>query len=148
MDAEFMDNIKKNSVLIVDDDSSYLLELTQILQSEYIVFAAKDGEAALAAAEKYQPDVILLDIMMPDMDGYAVLASLKANEKTQNIPVIFVTGLNDRAAEEKGLVLGVADYITKPFSPAIIWLRVRNQIKMLEYMKSEIAKAATKAEDK
>jgi PleD family two-component response regulator len=142
-----MDDTKKNSVLIVDDESSYILELTHILQSEYTIYAAKDGEAAILAAAKYLPDVILLDIMMPDMDGYAVLAALKTSETTRHIPVIFATGLTDIAAEEKGLVLGVSDYITKPFSPAIIWLRIRNQMKMIRQMEHETAKIAAKRKE-
>ena len=124
--------VKKNTVLIVDDENSNIMALTHILSSGYTIYAAKNGQNAIRAAEKYLPDVILLDIIMPEMDGYAVLAALKASKKTQNIPVIFITGLSDITAEEKGLALGVADYITKPFSAAIVKLRLLNQIKLIE----------------
>ncbi|MCL2102073.1 MAG: response regulator, partial [Fibromonadales bacterium] len=127
---------KKNSVLIVDDENSNIIALTHILNPEYIVYAAKNGANAIQAAEKYLPDVILLDIIMPEMDGYAVLANLRVSKKTQNIPVIFITGLSDAAEEEKGLALGVADYIAKPFSSAIVKLRLRNQMMLIEQFRS------------
>ncbi|MDR2965794.1 MAG: response regulator [Treponema sp.] len=131
-----MNKNRKNSILIVDDENSNILTLTHILNSDYNVYAAKDGLKAIQAANKYLPDIILLDIIMSEMDGYAVLAELKSSEKTQNIPVIFITGLSDVADEEKGLALGVADYITKPFSAAIVKLRVRNQMQMIEQFRS------------
>ena len=126
-----MDEAKKNSVLVVDDENSNIMALTHILSSEYTVYAAKNGQNGIKAAETYLPNIILLDIIMPEMDGYAVIAALKSFEKTKNIPVIFITGLSNVDDEEKGLAFGAADYIAKPFSPAIVKLRVRNQIKML-----------------
>jgi diguanylate cyclase (GGDEF)-like protein len=126
-----MEDIKKNSVLIVDDENSNILALTHILSPYYTIYAAKSGQKAVEAADKYLPDVILLDIVMPEMDGYAVISALKNSEKTLGIPVIFITGLRDAEDEERGLVLGAADYISKPFSPAIVRLRVTNQIKIL-----------------
>ena len=131
-----MDEVKKNGVLIVDDENSNIMALTHILSQYYSIIAAKNGTSALAAAEKYAPDVILLDIMMPEMDGYAVLAALKDSEITRGIPVIFVTGLSDADDEEKGLSLGAADYISKPFSPAIVKLRVLNQMKILNQLRT------------
>ena len=122
---------KKSVVLIVDDDNSSIISLTHILSSNYTVYSVKNGQDAIAAADKYSPDVILLDIVMPEMDGHAVISILKNSEKTQNIPIIFITGLRNTDDEEKGLVLGAADYISKPFSPAIVKLRVRNQVKIL-----------------
>ena len=80
----------KNSVLIVDDESSNILALTHILRSEYTVYAAKSGKAGIQAAEKIIPDVILLDIIMPEMDGFDVLTQLKASAKTKNIPVFLL----------------------------------------------------------
>ena len=126
-----MKKVQKNSVLIVDDENSNIVALTHILSPDYIIYAAKNGKNAIAAATKYMPDVILLDILMPEMDGYAVIAALKNTEKTQEIPVVFITGLSNVDDEEKGLHMGAADYISKPFSPAIVKLRVNNQIKML-----------------
>jgi len=129
-----MSDEKKNSVLLVDDEKLNIIALTQILSSEYVIYAANTGEMALDTARKYLPDVILLDIIMPEMDGYCVITAIKADEATKDIPVIFVTGLTNPKDEEKGLMLGAADYINKPFSPAIVRLRVRNQIKMLNQL--------------
>ena len=126
-----MDEVRKNGVLIVDDENTNIMALTHILSADYTVYAAKSGKKGIEAAEKYLPDVILLDIIMPEMDGYAVIAALKNNEKTKNIPVIFITGLSNADDEEKGLSLGASDYIGKPFSPAIVKLRVQNQIKII-----------------
>ena len=128
---------KKYRVLIVDDESSNILELTQILSSDYIVYAEKNEQNAVAIAEKLLPDVILLDILMPQMDGYDIITALKSSEKTKDIPVIFITGLRDADAEEKGLALGAADYIIKPFSHAVVKFRVKNQIKILEQRATE-----------
>ena len=125
----------KYKVLVVDDESSNIMALTHILSPEHIVYAAKSGQAAIKAAVKHQPDVILLDILMPEMDGYAVIATLKSSGTTQNIPIIFISGLNNAGDEEKGLALGAADYISKPFSPAIVKLRLGNQIKILDQMR-------------
>ena len=135
-----MDESKKNTVLIVDDESANIMALSHILGTEYTVYAAKSGQKAVEAAEKHLPDVILLDIIMPEMDGYTVLSTLKNSNKTQNIPVIFITGLGSAEDEEKGLSLGAADYIGKPFSPAIVKLRVQNQIKIINQTRIIIEK--------
>jgi diguanylate cyclase (GGDEF)-like protein len=123
-------------VLIVDDENSNIMALSHILSPDYAVYAAKNGQKAIEAAKKYLPDVILLDIIMPEMDGYAVISTLKGSEKTRNIPVVFITGLRNADDEEKGLSLGAADYISKPFSSAIVKLRIMNQIKMLNLIHS------------
>jgi len=126
-----MNETKKNSVLIVDDENSNIITLTHILGSDYTVLTVKNGQTALKVAEEQQPDVILLDIIMPEMDGYEVITALKNSETTKNIPVVFITGMINAADEEKGLSLGAADYIGKPFSPAIVKLRVLNQINQI-----------------
>ena len=131
-----MDDIKRNSILIVDDENSNILALTHILGPEYVIYAAKSGNKALEAAEKHQPDVILLDIVMPEMDGYALISTLKNTSLTQNIPVIFISGLSKIEDEEKGLALGAADYISKPFVPGIVKLRVQNQIKIINQLRT------------
>ena len=130
-----MDSIKKNSILIVDDVKLNLKILTHILQPDYTVYTAKDGFAAIEMAEEYLPDIILLDIIMPEMDGYDVLTALKTSDKTQSIPVIFITALTNAEDEEKGLALGTADYIFKPFNPGIVKLRVRNQLQILNQIR-------------
>ena len=127
----------KNSILIVDDEPANSLALIHILSPDYTVYAEKNGKNALEAAEEHLPDVILLDILMPETDGYKVLKQLKNSEKAKNIPVIFITGLSDPDGEEKGLEMGAADYIEKPFNPSIVKLRVGNQIKILAQQMSE-----------
>ncbi|MCL2028800.1 MAG: response regulator [Deltaproteobacteria bacterium] len=129
------DEVKKNSVLIVDDESTNILALTHILGPEYTVRAAINGRDAIKTAEQHLPDIILLDIVMPEMDGYKVLSALKSSAKTKDIPVIFITKLSVGDDEEKGLALGAADYITKPFSSAIVKIRVRNQIQIINQMR-------------
>ena len=130
-----MEITKKSSVLVVDDEEANILALSHILAPEHTVYAIKDGSDAIEIAKENQPDVILLDIIMPEMDGYAVIGALKNTEATRDIPVVFITGLSNADDEEKGLVLGAADYISKPFSPAIVKLRVRNQLKMLNQLR-------------
>ena len=124
--------MKKNSVLIIDDHETTITALQKILSSDYTVFAALNGLEGIKLAEKYLPDVILLDILMLDMDGYQVISELKKSELTRSIPVIFLTALTSDADEEKGLILGAVDYIVKPFSASIVKLRLYNQMKMLE----------------
>ena len=130
----------KNSVLIVDDEKTSLLYLNRLLDSNYVIYTARHAEEAIERANKYLPDLILLDIIMPGMTGYEVLAALKASEKTRDIPVIFITGLSSGEDEMKGLDLGAADYISKPFNPGIVKLRVRNQIKIINQTRLIIAK--------
>jgi putative two-component system response regulator len=119
------------TVLIVDDTPQNLTVLGELLQSEYRVRAANSGERALRAVGTLpRPDLILLDIMMPGMDGYEVLKRLRADAATRNIPVIFITAMTAEADEERGLELGAVDYITKPFSPAIVLARVHAQLEL------------------
>ena len=107
---------QNNSVLIVDDEIMNIRALQHILSSDYNILAERKGFNAVETAGKFMPDIILLDIIMPDIDGYEVISKLKASGKTRNIPVIFISGLRNSEAEEKGLALGAADYITKPFT--------------------------------
>ena len=128
-------NKKKNTILIIDDEKTNILKLTHILAPEYTIFASKSGENGIEIAKANLPDVILLDVLMPEMDGYEVLFLLKNTDETREIPVIFVSGLAEPEDERKGLALGAADYISKPFNSAIVILRVLNQIKILNLMK-------------
>jgi len=126
----------RTSVLVVDDQESGITGLTQILSSDYTVYTAANGKEALEMAEKYLPDIILLDILMVDMDGYTVIKTLKNSEQTKNIPVIFITSLSNDSDQVKGLALGAVDYITKPFSPSIVKLRIRNHMQRLCQMRT------------
>jgi len=121
----------KNSVLVVDDEKINLKVLTQILSPDYTVYTAKDGQTAIDMVTEYMPDIILLDVIMQDMNGYKVAGKLKEIEKLCDIPIIFITGLSSIEDEEIGIALGGADYISKPFSPAMVKLRVRNQLQIV-----------------
>jgi len=120
---------EKITILVVDDAPENIEVLDSILSSQYCVKVALSGERALELIESSpQPDMILLDIMMPDIDGYEVISRLQSNPATVNIPVIFITGKSDAADEEKGLKLGAVDYITKPISPSIVRARVKTHL--------------------
>ena len=127
-----MNDVAKKSILIVDDERANISMIRSILSPEYTIYASRDGQDALDTAMEFLPDVILLDIIMPTMDGYEVITELKKNRYTRDIPVIFITGLNSIEAEEKGLSLGAADYIHKPFHAPIVKIRVKNQINIIE----------------
>jgi diguanylate cyclase (GGDEF)-like protein len=127
---------KKNTLLIVDDENANFKVLAHILGQEYTIFTATNGASAIEKAREFLPDLILLDILMPDMDGYATMAKIKSFEDIRKIPVIFITGLDSDEDEEKGLSLDAADYITKPFSAKIVKLRVRNQIQIVNQMRT------------
>jgi putative two-component system response regulator len=117
------------TLLIVDDSPENLLILNDLLRPHYRVIAADTGETGLRlATSQLPPDLILLDVMMPGMDGYAVLAQLQANPGTADIPVIFLTAMADAQDEERGLALGAADYISKPIKPDVVLARVRTQL--------------------
>ena len=144
-----MENRIKNNILIVDDDRVNLMYLNNLLGAENTLLMARDGTQALKRADEYMPDLILLDIIMPGIDGYEVLAQLKKSEKTRDIPVIFITGLCTVEDEKKGLELGADDYISKPFNEAIVRLRVKNQLKIINQTRliitKEIAEKSSRA---
>jgi len=131
----------KETILIVDDVAENLHILSELLMPSYRVLVATSGLSALRIAEAApKPDLILLDVMMPEVDGYTVLSQIKQNPATQDIPVIFVTALSESDDEEKGLRLGAVDYIAKPIKPAVVLARVRTQLdvkRAREWLKSE-----------
>lgn len=121
--------IAKQKILVVDDEPVNISIIVDALQPDYKTVIAKNGEQALQrAAADPPPDLILLDIMMPDMDGYEVCRRLKQDEMTAHIPVIFITAMSDVGYETKGLECGAIDYITKPISPAIVKVRVKHHL--------------------
>jgi diguanylate cyclase (GGDEF)-like protein len=126
-----MDDKGRYSILVVDDETSNLMVLNRLLSAHYAVFTAKSGEEALDRAAEDPPDLILLDIIMPGMDGFEVLRRLKESSDTGSIPVIVITGLDNEFDEEKGLRLGAADYIVKPFKPSIVLARVGTHIQLV-----------------
>ncbi|MCL1882606.1 MAG: response regulator [Defluviitaleaceae bacterium] len=121
---------KKNSILIVDDDRLNLVELSRIL-SEYTIYAVTNGEEALKSANEHLPDLILLDIIMPGINGFDVFKELQVNENTASIPVIFISGMGSSKDESMGLSLGAVDYIRKPYDSTIVKLRVSSHLKII-----------------
>ena len=126
-----MEKVKK--ILIIDDEKMNIIALAHFLKPEYNIIVSTESLTALETAEKHLPDIILLDIIMPDMDGFEVIAKLKQSETVKDIPVIFITGLNNEVDEEKGIELGAADYISKPFKRSIVKTRIETQIKLMEF---------------
>lgn len=120
---------EKPLILIVDDTPANIQVLADALRGEYRVKVATNGPTALELAQRDGgPDLILLDVMMPDMDGYEVIRRLKGNEATHNVPVIFITAKSDPADETQGFELGAVDYIVKPFQMPVVRARVRTHI--------------------
>jgi putative two-component system response regulator len=139
------------TILVVDDSPENLTVLSELLQPTYRVRAATSGERALRiAASSPWPDLILLDVMMPGMDGYEVFARLRADPLTRDIPVIFVTAMDSTEAEIRGLDVGAVDYIAKPIVPQILLARVHTQLELKQardwlkdqnaYLESELAR--------
>jgi len=129
-----MRNKKKHTILIIEDSELNIAALSRILSPEYDVLVARSGREGIELAKNNSPIIIILDIILPDIDGFETIQMLKKAVSTRKIPVIFITALTNIADEEKGLKLGGADYITKPFSDDIVKLRVKNQINILEYV--------------
>lgn len=128
-------------ILIVDDEVANIEILSAALEDAYDICFATSGEEALEIARSGHPDLVLLDVLMPGMDGYEVCRQIKADPMLADLPVIFTTALGDQAAEVLGLYLGAIDYVTKPVSPAIVQARVRNHLEM-KRMRDELAKLA------
>lgn len=122
---------KHAKILIVDDMPTDLKLMQQILENHYSLNFANNGKNALAGAVKHKPDLILLDILMPEMDGYEVCRQLKTNPVTTNIPVIFVSTEKDLADREKGFEFGAVDYVTKPLEPSILLARVSTHLTLV-----------------
>jgi putative two-component system response regulator len=125
---------QKAKILIVDDTPDNIHVLMQALKDDYKVVAATNGEKALKMANaEEQPDIILLDVMMPEMDGYEVCKRLKESVVTADIPVIFITALSESSDEEKGLAAGAVDFIVKPINPTLVKMRVQNHLELKKH---------------
>lgn len=119
-------------ILLVDDEPTNLRVLRTVLSDVYRLLFAKNGTEALQLAAQHQPDLILLDVMMPGMTGFEVCTALKADAATQHIPVIFVTALRDEIDETQGFAVGAVDYIAKPISPAVVRARVKTHLSLVQ----------------
>jgi|SaaInl7_100m_RNA_FD_contig_31_1908969_length_720_multi_7_in_0_out_0_1 response regulator RpfG family c-di-GMP phosphodiesterase len=124
----------KARILIVDDENFNVRILATALKDDYDIVAADSGASALAlAAAEPAPDLILLDVLMPDMDGFEACARLKANPATASIPVIFVTMIDDHVNEERGFHVGAVDYVYKPIKPTVVQARVRVHMRLKQH---------------
>lgn len=129
-----MSTDNRQRILIVDDTAQNIEALRQLLRTDYAVQAAISGDRGLELARAApQPDIILLDILMPGMDGYEVCRRLKADPATAHIPVVFISALDQTGDETRGLELGAVDYIRKPFEPVVVKARVRNHLALKHY---------------
>jgi len=148
-----MENIEKDLILVVDDQPANLKVISGVLSGKYALSVANSGERALKILEVLQPGLILLDVMMPGMDGFEVCRILKSNEKTREIPVIFLTAKTETEDIVKGFEIGAVDYIFKPFNAREINVRIQNHLNLsnakrkiseqnsaLEKMQSELEK--------
>jgi len=131
--------LRENSVLIVDDDNITLMQLVSILEPDYSIYVAKDGMTALRLAERSLPDIIILDLVMPGMNGFEIIGELKKMDKTKGIPVIFITGDSEEDNERKGLSLGAVDYIHKPFNGALLIKRIETHMAVVDAKKDMMA---------
>lgn len=123
----------KNTILIVDDIPGDIHMLMEILKDDYATIPATSGKIALEKAQQFpQPDLIILDIMMPGIDGYETCKRLKKNIATCDIPIIFITSISESLGDTKAFNIGAADYVVKPFNPATVKARIKNQIKLRE----------------
>ncbi|WP_207540902.1 diguanylate cyclase [Sabulicella rubraurantiaca] len=136
---------KRAVVLIVDDEVSNIEILSAALEEQHEICFATSGQEALEVARSISPDLVLLDVMMPDMDGYEVCRRIKSDPLLADIPVIFTTALGDQDAEVRGLEIGAIDYVTKPISPVIVQARVRNHLEMKQMRDQLAALAVTDA---
>jgi len=125
-----MSNGKK--ILIIDDERMNIIALAHFLKPIFEIIVAADGTSGIEAAEKHIPDIILLDIIMPEISGFDVIKKLKDKETTRNIPVIFISGLNCSEDEDKGLSMGAVDFISKPFNKTIVIKRIETHLKLVE----------------
>jgi len=140
----------KSRVLIVDDEPGNIKILSNVLAQDYALSVATNGWQALEIARVQSPDIILLDMIMPEMDGIEVCEALKASEETKDIPVIFVTSMSDTANEERGLDAWAVDYISKPISPPIVKARVKIHIQnylSMQFLENLLSSQTTTLDD-
>jgi diguanylate cyclase (GGDEF)-like protein len=126
---------EEQSILVIDDEKINLKIISDMLNDDVVVMLAKSGGQGIRKAIEYQPDLILLDVVMPEMDGFETMARLRHDARTSAIPVIFITALNDSSHEEKALLMGASDYIQKPLHTNIVQARVRLHLQLAKQRK-------------
>ena len=131
-----LSNDIQNTILIVDDERFYINVLVELLKSKYKLYIAKSAEQALKRIADNQPDLILLDIMMPEKDGYQACLEIKNNPAWVDIPIIFLTGKTDQESEQKAFNYGAVDFISKPVTPATVLARIKTQLSLLNSRQS------------
>lgn len=119
-----------DTILIVDDKKANIKILVELLGDNYDLLVSKDGQSAIEMVHEDKPDLILLDILMPDMDGFEVCKELKKNSRTKNIPIIFLTAKTDEDSIETAYDLGGSDYVTKPFRPKELRAKVKRELEL------------------
>ncbi len=124
----------KRTVLVVDDEKVVLDMVSEALEDKFSVSAVNDGQKAFSVLERIRPDVILLDLKMPGMDGYDVIQRLKTNQEYKDIPVIFLTAVTDEYTETKCFEAGAEDYICKPFTANALTARIERVLNIREYL--------------
>ncbi len=134
--GEGVECMDKKSILMIDDVKLNLVTARDVLEDEYILYEALSAEEGFKILEEHIPDLILLDLVMPQMDGYEMIEILKSTRRYMGIPVIFLTAQTAAESEVKGLELGAADFITKPFEPIVMKRRIETQIELAEYQHS------------
>jgi putative two-component system response regulator len=134
-----MEGKERKTIMLVDDDQLHLTAGKNILKNYYNVFTIPSGEKLFELLGKVPPDLILLDIEMPEMNGYEVMKKLKSDPGTAGIPVIFLSAMVDPSHELEGLGLGAVDYVFKPFSPILLMRRIENHL-LLSYQQKELQK--------
>jgi len=127
----------RKKIIIVDDNASYLAIVRNLLKSFYDVYPAPSADKLFAIIEKFIPDLILLDVIMPEMNGFEALLLMKENPRYKDIPVVFLTSKDDEDSAEKGLDIGAADYVTKPFSGPLLLRRISNVL-LIEQQKRDL----------
>jgi len=130
------ENKKEYTILVTDDEKMNVEILGSILSPSYNLLISRNGQRALDLAREHKPDLILLDVLMPEMSGFEVISKLRESDETCRIPVIFITGLTSSEDEERGFFLGAVDYITKPFNKAIVKARVNTHIRIVDQMRT------------
>ncbi|MCL1806576.1 MAG: response regulator [Oscillospiraceae bacterium] len=130
----------KKTIFMVDDNVTNLAKVEEVLEKHFLVITLSSAAKMFTVLEKVIPDLILLDIDMPEMDGLEAMKFLKENSRTASIPVIFLTGLTDSDTEAYGIELGAADFITKPFSEPVLINRIRNHLQTIDIIRAQADK--------